>query len=64
MAVASDGSYGIAEGIISSFPVRLGGGSYEIEQGLEVGEFAQSKIDATVKELTDERAAVVALGLV
>ena len=64
MAVASDGSYGIAEGIISSFPVRLTGGSYEIEQGLEVGEFAQSKIDATVKELTDERAAVVALGLV
>ncbi|HEY1537863.1 MAG TPA: malate dehydrogenase [Solirubrobacteraceae bacterium] len=64
MAVASDGSYGIAEGIISSFPVRLGGGSYEIVEGLEVGEFAQSKIDATVKELTDERAAVVALGLV
>jgi malate dehydrogenase len=64
MAVAADGSYGIAEGIISSFPVRLSGGGYEIEQGLEVGEFAQSKIDATVKELTDERAAVVALGLV
>ena len=64
MAVASDGSYGIAEGIISSFPVRLSGGGYEIEQGLAVGDFAQSKIDATVKELTDERAAVVALGLV
>ncbi len=64
MAVASDGSYGIAEGIISSFPVRLSGGGYAIEQGLDVGDFAQSKIDATVKELTDERAAVVALGLV
>jgi malate dehydrogenase len=64
MAVASDGSYGVAEGIISSFPVRLSGGSYEIDQGLEVGEFAQSKIDATVKELTDERAAVSELGLV
>ena len=58
MAVASDGSYGIEEGIISSFPVRLQGGGYEIEQGLSVGEFAQAKIDATVKELTDERAAV------
>jgi len=64
MAVASDGSYGLAEGIISSFPVRLAGGSYEIEQGLDVGDFAQAKIDATVKELTDERAAVEALGLV
>ena len=64
MAVASDGSYGVAEGIVSSFPVRLGGGGYEIDQSLEVGEFAQSKIDATVKELTDERAAVQALGLV
>jgi len=64
MAVASDGSYGIAEGIVSSFPVRLSGGAYEIDQSLEVGEFAQERIDATVKELTDERAAVVELGLV
>ncbi|MEA2219892.1 MAG: malate dehydrogenase [Solirubrobacteraceae bacterium] len=64
MAVASDGSYGIEEGIISSFPVRLDGGSYAIEQGLQIGEFAQSKIDATVKELRDERAAVAQLGLV
>jgi malate dehydrogenase len=64
MAVASDGSYGVTEGIISSFPVRCEGGGYEIVQGLEVGEFAQAKIDATVKELTDERAAVSSLGLV
>ncbi|MEJ7798247.1 MAG: malate dehydrogenase [Solirubrobacteraceae bacterium] len=64
MAVASDGSYAIAEGIISSFPVRVGAGSYEIEQGLEVGDFAQARIDATVKELTDEREAVKRLGLV
>jgi malate dehydrogenase len=64
MAVASDGSYGVAEGIISSFPVRCAGGTYEIVQGLEVGEFAQGKIDATVKELTDERAAVSELNLV
>jgi malate dehydrogenase len=64
MAVASDGSYGVAEGIISSFPVRCAGGSYEIVQDLEVGDFAQAKIDATVKELTDERAAVSELGLI
>jgi len=64
MAVASDGSYGVAEGIISSFPVRCTGGAYEIVEGLEVGDFAQAKIDATVKELTDERAAVSELGLI
>ena len=64
MAVASDGSYGVTEGIISSFPVRCAGGSYEIVQGLEVGDFAQGKIDATVKELCDERAAVSELGLI
>ncbi|HEX4364500.1 MAG TPA: malate dehydrogenase [Solirubrobacteraceae bacterium] len=64
MAVASDGSYGVAEGLISSFPVRCTGGAYEIVQGLELGEFAQGKLDATVKELTGERDAVSALGLV
>ena len=64
MAVMSDGSYGVLEGIVSSFPVRCTGGGYEIAQGLEVGEFAQRKLDATVKELTDERAAVAELGLV
>jgi malate dehydrogenase len=64
MAVASDGSYGVTEGIISSFPVRCAGGAYEIVEGLEVGEFAQAKIDATVKELNDERAAVSELDLV
>jgi malate dehydrogenase len=64
MAVASDGSYGVAEGLISSFPVRVGGGAYEIVQGLDVGEFARGKIDATVKELSDEREAVRSLGLI
>ena len=63
MAVPSDGSYGVAKGIVSSFPVRCSGGSYAIEQGLEVGDFAQSKIDATVGELQEERAAVENLGL-
>ncbi len=64
MAVPSDGSYGVEEGIVSSFPVRCSGGSYEIEQGLEVEEFAQAKIDATVGELKDERDSVRELGLV
>jgi malate dehydrogenase len=64
MAVASDGSYGIGKGIISSFPVRVSGGSYEIVQDLDVGDFAQAKIDATVKELNDERTAVSQLGLI
>jgi malate dehydrogenase len=64
MAVPSDGSYGVDEGLISSFPVRASGGSYEIVQGLEVGEFAQSKIDITVGELREERDAVQQLGLI
>jgi malate dehydrogenase len=64
MAVLSDGSYGVAEGIVSSFPVRCSGGSYAIEQGLEVGDFARAKIDATVGELQEERATVENLGLV
>jgi malate dehydrogenase len=63
MAVASDGSYGVQEGIISSFPVRVAGGSYTIEPGLEVGDFARSKIDITVTELEEERDAVKGLGL-
>jgi malate dehydrogenase len=65
MAVPSGGQYGVAEGIISSFPVRVSGdGSYEIVEGLEVGEFAQSKIDITVNELVGERDAVKDLGLI
>jgi malate dehydrogenase len=64
MAVVSGGQYGVEEGLISSFPVRTGGGSYEIVEGLEVGEFAQSKIDITVNELKEERDAVKGLGLI
>jgi len=64
MAVPSQGQYGVEEGIISSFPVRTSGGSYEIAEGLDVGEFAQSKIDITVDELKGERDAVRELGLV
>jgi malate dehydrogenase len=64
MAIYSDGSYGVEEGVVSSFPVRVSGGSYEVEQGLEVGDFARAKIDATVAELKEERDAVRELGLV
>jgi len=64
MAIPSDGSYGVPEGIISSFPVTCSGGSYEIVQGLEIDEFSRPRIDASVKELTEERDAVRKLGLI
>jgi malate dehydrogenase len=64
MAIPSGGEYGVEEGLISSFPVRLSGGNYEIVEGLEVGEFAQSKIDITVNELKEERDAVKGTGLI
>jgi malate dehydrogenase len=64
MAVRSGGQYGVAEGLMSSFPLRFSGGSFEIVEGQEVGDFAQAKIDATVKELEEERDAVRTLGLV
>ena len=54
----SDGSYGVEEGLISRFPVRVSGGAYEIAQGLEVGDFARERIDRTVQELKEERDAV------
>ena len=64
MAVPSDGSYGVDEGLISSFPCRCSGGSWEIVQGLELGDFSRSKLEVTVNELKDERDAVKELGLV
>jgi len=64
MAVPSDGSYGVDEGLVSSFPVRCTGGSYEIAQGLDVPDFSRERIDKTVAELREEREAVRGLGLV
>jgi malate dehydrogenase len=64
MAVPSDGSYGVEEGIISSFPVTTSGGEYTIVEGLDIDDFSRSKIDATVDELKGERDAVKELGLV
>jgi malate dehydrogenase len=63
MAVPSDGSYGVEEGIISSFPCRCSNGEYEIVQGLDVPDFSQQRIDKTVNELKEERDAVGKLGL-
>ena len=63
-AILSDGSYGVPEGIISSFPVTSSGGEWEIVQGLEVSDFSRGKIDASVAELIEERDAVKGLGLI
>jgi malate dehydrogenase len=62
-AIPSDGSYGVAEGLISSFPVTSKNGKWEIVQGLDIDEFSRSRIDASVAELVEERDAVKALGL-
>jgi malate dehydrogenase len=63
-AIWSDGSYGVAEGIITSFPVTSAGGSWEIVQGLEINDFSRTRIDASVAELLEERDAVRSLGLI
>jgi malate dehydrogenase len=64
MSIPSRGWYGVEEGIISSFPCRCSGGSYEVVEGLEINDFSQARIDATVNELKEERDAVKGLGLV
>jgi malate dehydrogenase len=64
MGIPSDGSYGIDEGLIFGFPVTCSGGSYQIVQGLELNDFSESRLDVTVKELTDERETVKQLDLV
>ena len=61
MAIPSDGSYGIAEGVIYSYPVVCKGGAYEIVQGLEVDVFSQEKMAVTHQELQEEREAVAHL---
>jgi malate dehydrogenase len=64
MAVVSDGSYGIPEGLIYSYPVTTSGGDWTIVQGLEIDEFSRTRMDATAAELTEERDAVKELGLI
>jgi malate dehydrogenase len=61
MAVPSDGSYGVKPGVIFGYPVTVKNGQYSIVQGLEIDAFSQARIDATDKELREERAAVEAL---
>lgn len=58
MAVYSDGSYGVEEGLIYSFPCRCAGGEWSIVTGLEISEYSQSKMSATEAELAEERDAV------
>lgn len=64
MAVPSDGSYGVPEGLISSFPCTTSDGEYSIVQGLEIDDFSRGRIDASVAELQDEAKAVSELGLI
>ena len=64
MAVVSDGSYGVPEGLISSFPVTTKDGSWQIVKGLEIDAFSRARIDASTAELAEEREAVKGLGLI
>jgi malate dehydrogenase len=64
MAVPSDGSYDVPEGVISSFPCVCKDGNYEIVQGLEIDDYSRGKIDASAAELVSERDAVAELGLI
>jgi malate dehydrogenase len=64
MAVVSDGSYGVPEGLISSFPVTTSDGDWSVVQGLEINEFSRGRIDASAAELAEERDAVRGLGLI
>ena len=64
MAVISDGSYGVPQGLISSFPVTTKGGDWSIVQSLDINDFSRSRIDKSTAELADERSAVTDLGLI
>ncbi|WP_374024946.1 malate dehydrogenase [Mycobacterium sp. HNNTM2301] len=64
MAVFSDGSYGVPEGIVSSFPVTTKDGDWSIVQGLDIDDFSRGRIDKSTAELVDERNAVTELGLI
>ena len=64
MAIPSDGSYGVPEGLISSFPCTCSGGRYSIVQGLDIDDYSRGKIDTSTAELADERQAVRDLGLI
>jgi malate dehydrogenase len=64
MAIPSDGTYGVEEGIFSGYPCTCSGGEYTVVEGLELDDFSRARVDATVKELSEEREAVKQLGLI
>jgi malate dehydrogenase len=64
MAVYSDGSYDVPEGLLSSFPCTTSGGAWSIVQGLDIDEFSRARIDASTAELAEERDAVASMGLI
>jgi malate dehydrogenase len=64
MAVPSDGSYDVEEGLISGAPCRCTGGEWELVEGLEINDFSRERIDNTVAELKEERDSVKELGLI
>jgi malate dehydrogenase len=63
MGIPADGSYEVQEGVISGYPCTCAGGSCQIVEGLEIDAFSRARIDASVAELMEERAAVEQLGL-
>ena len=63
-SVMSDGSYGVPEGIISSFPCTSENGEWKIVQGLEIDDFSRAKIDASAAELVEEKNTVASMGLI
>ena len=64
MAIPSNDSYGIGEGVFAGYPCTCSGGEYTVVEGLSVGEFSRGRIDATVAELREEAEAVKGLGLI
>jgi malate dehydrogenase len=64
MAIFSSGAYGVADGVFSGYPCTCSGGEYSVVEGLDIDDFSRSRIDATIKELADEREAVRQLGLI
>jgi malate dehydrogenase len=64
MSVPSDGSYGVEEGLISSFPCTCQGGEWKVVQGIDLTNFSRERIEASVQELREERDTVKELGLI
>ena len=61
LLIGADGSYGVAEGVLYGYPVTCKDGGYEIVKGIEISEFSRKRMDATLKELHEERNGVKSL---